>query len=173
MFKGLVAKKEYLFVAAMLFVCLACYQLSFKRTLIAWQLNKQLKVRLAQESDLANAPGYSARKSANLDQVLERYRADTTNFRSITISQIAAVAAAQQVKLAGVPVEEPADTAQQFRIQKLDFEGDFFSLMKVFQQLGRGRETGVIRSAAIRSKKNNAGEKEQKLMMELYFETNK
>jgi hypothetical protein len=164
-------KREYLFIAATTLACVICYQLAFKKTIIAWQLNKQLKAQLAQSSDVSIQPGYTARKNANLDRILDLYTGDSLNFRSITISKIALVAEAGQVKLAEVPYENRVYSNSKFLIQKLNFEGDYFSLMKVFQQLGQRKEAGIIRSAAFRAKRGTDSEKEKKLIMELYFET--
>jgi hypothetical protein len=164
-------KKEYLLMAGTLLACLACYQLAFKRTVAAWQLNQQLKARLAQSSDVSNQPGYTARKNANLDRVLELYQADSINFRSNTISQIAQIAEAGQVKLAEVPYDNQVYANSWFLIQKLDFEGDYFSLMRVFQQLEQRHEAGIIRSAAFRAKRGTDPEKEKKIVMVLYFES--
>jgi len=164
-------KKKYLFIVVTMAVVLICYQLAFKKTIEAWQLNQQLKALLAQSADVSNQPGYTERKNSNLDRLLDLYKADTLNFRSNTISKIASVAETEQVKLAGVPNEEPADTSQRFRIQKLDFEGDYFSLMKAFQRLAQTKEAGIIRSAVFKTKRGTDPEKDRKIIMELYFET--
>jgi hypothetical protein len=148
-----------------------CYQLAFKKTIGAWQLNKRLKSQLEQSSDVSIQPGYTARKNTNLDRILDLYRADTMNFRSNTISKISSVAEAENVKLAEVPNQDPIYFNAGFRIQKLDFEGDYFSLMKVFQRLGQTKEAGIIRSAVFKGKRETDSEKAKKLIMELYFET--
>ena len=107
-----------------------------------------------------------------MDRILDLYKADTMNFRSNTIGKISSVAEAENVKLAEVPNRDPVYSNEQFRIQKLDFEGDYFSLMKVFQRLGQTKEAGVIRSVVLQERRATNGDK--KLIMELYFEiTNK
>jgi hypothetical protein len=164
-------KKEYIFISAWIMLLVICYQLAFKRTIRAWQLNEQLKSQLAQSSDLSIQPGYAERQNTNLDHILNLYKADTMNFRSNTITKISSVAAAENAKLAEVPRWDPVYSNGQFLIQKLDFEGDYFSLMRAFQRLGKTAEAGVIRSAVVRASRESNGDK--KLIMELYFEINK
>jgi len=165
-------KKEYLFISAVMILLVICYQLAFKKTIGAWQLNKRLKSQLVQSSDVSIQPGYTERKNTNLDWVLDLYKADTMNFRSNTISKISSVAETENVKLAEVPNQDPIYSNAGFRIQKLDFEGDYFSLMKIFQRLSQTKDAGVIRSAVFKQKRETANEENaKKLIMELYFET--
>ena len=165
-------KKQYIFISGIVILAIICYQVAFKKTIDFWQVNKRLKAQLEQSSDVSIQPGYTARKIANLDRILDLYKADTMNFRSNTIGKISSVAEAENVKLAEVPNRDPVYSNEQFRIQKLDFEGDYFSLMKVFQRLGQTKEAGVIRSVVLQERRATNGDK--KLIMELYFEiTNK
>lgn len=164
-------KKEYIFISAIMILLIICYQLAFKKTIGAWQLNKRLKSQLEQSSDMSVQPGYTERKNINLDRILDLYKADTLNFRSNTISRISSVAETENVKLAEVPNRDPIYSNGQFLIQKLDFEGDYFSLMKVFQRLGQTRDAGIIRSAVFKGRRQADNEKAKKLIMELYFET--
>jgi len=163
-------KKEYLFISAVMILLVICYQLAFKKTIGAWQLNKRLKTQLEQSSDVSIQPGYTERKNTNLDRILELYKADTMNLRSNAISKISSVAEAENVKLAEVPSRDPIYSNGQFLVQKLDFEGDFFSLMKVFQRLGQAKDFGVIRSAVFKARRETDNEKTKKLIMELYLE---
>ena len=171
MLKQLPIKKEYLLVAGTIILLLLCYQFAFKKTIVAWQLNKQLKGRLAQSSDLAVQPAYLLRKSANLSKILDRYRADTVEFRSNAINQIAAIAQGENVKLSEVPLTDPVYHTDKFIIQKVDFEGDFFALTKVFNRLQAIKEIGVIRSAAYRTVTVRSVNNEfKKLILEVYIE---
>lgn len=156
---------------AIMILLVICYQLAFKKTIGAWELNKRLKSQLEQSSDVSIQPGYTERKNTNLDRILDLYKADTMNFRSNTISKISLVADAENVKLAEVPSRDPIYSNGQFLIQKLDFEGDYFSLMKVFQRLSQTKEIGIIRSAVFKGRREADSEKAKKLVMELYFET--
>jgi len=59
-------------------------------------------------------------------------------------------------------------------IQKLDFEGDFFALTKVFNRLQATRGIGMVRSAAYKMTGLRAGNDDvKKLIFEVYLETAK
>ncbi|HTD41989.1 MAG TPA: hypothetical protein VK671_15275 [Mucilaginibacter sp.] len=164
-------KKEYLLAAATAIVLIICYQLAFKKTIEAWQIDRQLKTQLAQSSDMSIQPGYVERKNVNLDRVLDLYKADTINFRSNIISKISSVAEAENVKLAEVPNQDPAYRTSQFTIQKLSFEGDYSSLVKTISNLQKEKGIGIVRSAVMKTVASHANNDEvKKLILEVYLE---
>lgn len=165
-------KKEYLLVAGSILLLIVSYQLAFKRTIEAWQLHGRLQKELAQANGAVNQPAYLERKSHNLDQIISLYKTDTTIFRSNTISAIASIAEKENVKLSEVPTQDPIYHNDTFIIQKLDFEGDYFALAKVFNLLQSTKNIGVPRSVIFRTVKAKASEEDsKKLIMEIYFET--
>ncbi|WP_259071771.1 hypothetical protein HDF24_25505 [Mucilaginibacter sp. X4EP1] len=171
MLKNIPIKKEYLLVAGTIIAVLICYQLAFKKTIMAWQLNKQLNTQLTQASDLNVQPAYLERKSANLSKITALYKTDTTAFRSNVISNIAGIAEKENVKLSEVPLQDPSFHTDKFIIQKLDFEGDFFSLTKVLKQLQSTPQIGMLRSVSYKSIgiRSNSDES-KKLVLEVYLE---
>jgi len=144
-------KKEYLLIAASLVLLVMCYQLAFKKTIEAWQLHKQLESKLVQSSKMNFQPGYSERKNANIRRILNLYKADTVNFRSNIISRISSIAEKENVKLSEVPVDDPTQHNNKNIIQKLLFEGDYFSLIKTLNELQKASGIGVIRSIALKT----------------------
>ena len=172
MFKKLPIKKDYLLLAGALLLLVISYQLAFKRTVEAWQLHNSLKKQLSQGQDLQDQPAYLERKSHNLDQIINLYKTDTTTFRSNAISVIASIAEKQNVKLSEVPTQDPIYHSDTFIIEKLDFEGDYFALTRVFNQLQSTANIGMPRSATFRAVKVKPGEDDgKKLVMEVYLET--
>jgi len=172
MFKNLPIKKEYLLLAGMLLLLVISYQLAFKRTVQAWQLHSSLKKQLSQAQDIQDQPAYLERKSHNLDQIINLYKTDTTTFRSNAISAIASIAEKQNVKLSEVPTQDPIYHSDTFIIQRLDFEGDYFALTRVFNQLQSTSNIGMPRSATFRAVKVKPGDEDsKKLVMEVYLET--
>jgi hypothetical protein len=171
MLKQLPLKKEYWLVAATIIVLLLSYQLAFKKTLEAWQHNTSLKHQLAQSTDLSYQPEYQERKNNNLGKIVNLYKADTLNFRSNIISIISSIAEKENVKLTEVPTQDPLYRTPQFIIQKLNFEGDYFSLAKVLNELQRAKEIGVIRGAMYKmtALHLNANDS-KKLVLEVYLE---
>ena len=162
---------NHLFTAGVFALCIICYQLAFKKTVEAWQENRQLKLQVEKSVSPGASPAYTERKDANLTKILELYQADTVNLRSNTISNIALAADAADVKLAQVPAPDAVTQSLDAHFQKLDFEGDYFSLLKVLQRLERFHGVGRVRSAVIRQGHETANESGKKLVMELYFES--
>lgn len=172
MLKQLPIRKDYLLIAATIILFLLCYQLAFRKTLEAWQTNRQLKTQLAQAADLSYQPAYLQRKNHNLDKIIAFYKTDTAAFRSNSISAIASIAEKEQVKLSEVPVQNPLYRADEFTIQKLRFEGGFFPLIKVLDQLQALRDIGIIRSVAFKTTETrSATAPAKKLTLEVYLET--
>jgi len=171
MLKQLPLKKEYLLVAAAILLLLISYQLAFKKTIEAWQLNTGLKHQLAQSTDVSYQPGYLERKNANLSNILKLYKADTVDFRSNIIGTISAIAEKENVKLTGVPTQDPFYHTPQFIIQKLDFEGDYFALIKTLKQLQGAKGIGLVRAVTFKTSViNSSSDKAKKLLLEVYLE---
>jgi hypothetical protein len=164
MWKRLPFKKEYLLVAGAVVLLWLSYQLAFKGTIAAWQMNAGLKAQLNRSVDVNYQPSYLNRKNNNLDKILKLYRADTAAFRSNSISLIAGIAEKAGVKLSEVPVNDPFYHTDRFLVQKLGFEGDFFSLTRVLHQLQQTPGIGQVRGADY-----HFGH-EKKLVLEVFLE---
>jgi hypothetical protein len=174
MIEKLRIKKEYLLIAGPILLLLLSYQFAFKKTIEAWQINKRLKAQLTLAADLSYQPAYFERKSNNLSLVINRYKTDTVAFRSNIISSISLIAEKENVKLSEVPVQDPAYHTDQFIIQKLSFEGGFFALTKVPNQLQATDGIGLVRSVSYKIMGNGSNQHEsKKLVMEIYLETSK
>ena len=163
-------KKKYLLIAGGGFLLLICYQLAFKNTLAAWQLNRQLNKELVQSADISYPPGYLDRKSKNLERVLALYRSDTALFRSNTISTIAVLAEKCRVKLAEVPSQDVVYHTEGAIIQKLNFEGDFFALNVFLNQLESSEEVGMVRTVEFKLQRKDGQPAAKKLTMGVYME---
>ena len=71
-----------------------------------------------------------------------------------------------------VPLQDPLYHTDHFIIQKLDFEGDFFALTKVFNQLQATSGIGVVRAVSYKVIGLRSGENDgKKLELEVYLET--
>ena len=171
MLKQLPLKKEYLLIAGVIMLLWASYELAFKKTVEAWHVHKQLKAQIAQSSDLSYQPAYLERKNNNLSKLISRYKTDTTTFRSNIINTVSSIAEEEGVKLSEVPLQDPIYHTDKFIIQKLNFEGDFFALTKVVNQLQTANGIGMVRAATYRITGNRANTDEtKKLVLEVYLE---
>jgi len=174
MLKQLPFKKIYLLWLGTGILLLLSYRFAFKNTIEAWQTNRQLKERLTQSSDLGYQPDYLERKDKNLGKIIGLYKADTTAFRSQIINAIALIAERQNVKLTAVPIDDVSFHMPDFLIEKLAFQGDYFSLNKAMHDLQATKDIGVIRSANWKVTGIRLGSDENKqLILELYFEVAK
>jgi hypothetical protein len=172
MLKQLPVKKEYLLVIAAVVLLLLCYRLAFKKTLEAWQINRELKAQLAQAGDLNYQPAYLERKNDNLTRIIARYKTDTAAFRSNSISLISAIAEKENVKLSEVPAQNPLYHSDRFSVQKLSFEGSFFALEKVLTHLQGLNGIGLVRSINFKTPEARSGSSQgRKLVLEVYLET--
>jgi hypothetical protein len=171
MLKKLPLKNEYLLLIGTVLLLILAYELSFKKTFDAWQMNRELRQKLSSAQGLGGQPDYLERKNANLDKLLGLYRADTTALRSNLINSITLLADRQNVKLAEVPAQEASFSAAHFIVEKLEFEGDYFSLLKMNDLLQKQSAIGIIRSEnwKVTGIRNN-GDKLKKLVLEVYLE---
>ena len=172
MLKQLPIKKEYLLVTASVLLLIISYQLALKKTIEAWQEHSRLKKELSQSVGIDVQPAYLNRKNHNIDQIINIYKTDTTAFRSTAISAIASMAEKENVKLSEVPSQDPIYDTDKFIIQKLDFEGDYFALTRILNQLLAAKGIGMCRSASFKLIKNSTSTEEvKKLVLEVYLET--
>lgn len=163
--------KKYLPVAAALILLLISYELALKKTIGAWQLHASLSKQLSQSTDPGYQPQYLERKNANLARIIHLYRADTVNFRSNILGTISTVAEKENVRLSEVPAQDPLFRTPRFIIQKLDFEGDYFHLVRLLHRLQATPDVGMIRAAELKSViPPSGGNPSQKLVLEIYLE---
>jgi hypothetical protein len=107
-----------------------------------------------------------------LDKFVALYKVDTTNFRSNIISKISSIAGQQNVKLSEVPVQDPVFHTPQFIVEKLSFEGDYFSLIKTMNRLQATDNIGIIRSMTLKAVGKHQGNVEaRKLILDIYLES--
>lgn len=174
MLKQLPLKKDYLLITAIGLLFFVSYKLAFKETYVAWNTNKQLKKQLQQNTDISYQPQYLERKNTNLNNVIDLYKVDTVTYRNNSISAISIIAEKENVKLSEVPLQDPFYHTDNFIIQKLDFEGDFFALTKLLYQLEQTRGIGIIRSLAYKlgSEYGNTSDS-KKLILEVYLQITK
>lgn len=164
-------KKTYLLIAGTILLLLISYELAFKKTVSAWQLHRQLQQQLTAATDMSTAPDYLFRKNKNLDQLIKSYRLDSVTFRNNVVNTIAGLAEQEQVKFTIIPADDPLYHPPRFIIQKLDFEGDFFSLLKLVNSLQTASGVGILRSVSLKTKKLIPGDdRSKKLNLEIYME---
>jgi hypothetical protein len=170
MLKQLAIKKEYLLIAGSIILLFLSYQLALKKTIEAWQINHRLNLQLTEANNLPYEPAYIERKNKNLNLIINQYKADTANFRSIIINTISMIADKQQVKLSEVPLQDPLYNSDAFIIQKLNFEGSYFALTKVLHQLQSASGIGMVCSVSYKAVgMRTTNDAAKKLILEVYL----
>src|ERR1700740_3048520 len=129
MLKDIIAKNNYLLFILVGLLVFASYQLAIKRTIAAWQTNKEMKRQSNSLFNLSYQPDYEKRKGDNIDKILDLYNADTSDFRNKSINTIASAAEKHNVKLIEIPSQLPEDSDSSSRVERLAFEGDYDSLL--------------------------------------------
>jgi hypothetical protein len=171
--KGLNIKNGYGLAAATLLLLLVSYQLAFKKTILAWQQHQEMSSRLEQTTDLSYQPGYMERKERNLQAALGRYRVDTVAFRNLIINQIALIAEKENVRLKEVPDQDPFYHTDKLIIQKLVFEGDYFSLVRLLNSLQSAAGVGVVRSLILKLPARTSASEIRFPVLEIFLEAAK
>jgi hypothetical protein len=164
-------KKVYLLVLGTVILAVASYKLAFKHTLDARSVNGQLREQLAQQNNATEQPGYIDRKNANLERIIGLYRADTVTYRSSAINAIAFLAEKNNVKFVSAPVQDKSYHTEKYILQKLTFSGDYFSLLKLLNQLQGANGTGMIRSCSFRvPARREMAPGDGKVLLDVFFE---
>jgi hypothetical protein len=164
-------KKTYWLTGGSFLLLLIGYLLAFKSTITLWQEHKRLAQQLSQSADISVQPAYLSRKSANVDSIVRSYRIDSAAFRNNVISNVATIAEANRVKLTTIPPDDPLYHTPHFIIQKLIFNGDFFDLLKMVNQLQNTNGIGMLRSVAWKREKNQFRDtKTDEVNLEVFLE---
>ncbi len=143
------------------------YQLALKKTWKAFMLNRELLGKLDTLGDLSYQPEYLNRKNTNLDRIINKYKIDSLVFRGRAIAEIAALAEAENVRLTELPVKDAYLKSDKYLIQRLNFEGDYYSLLRFIQKIHAQRNVGVIRCLSLKKLPPTAS---QRLSLEVFLQ---
>ena len=72
--------------------------------------------------------------------------------------------------MSDVPLQNTLYRNDKYIIQKLSFEGGYFALLKVLNQLQNADRIGMIRSFVLKMQKANSNADAGKIVMDVYFE---
>ncbi|PTQ92460.1 hypothetical protein C8P68_11260 [Mucilaginibacter yixingensis] len=163
-------KKEYLLLAGTLLLLVISYRLAFQKTIEAWQLNNRLTKALIQQNDLSYQPGYLERKQHNLQQVISRYRIDSTTFRNNTLARLSEMASTNQCRIIELPSDAQETHAAKYIINKVVFEGDYAGLVKLLDAIEKAKDAGVLRSANFSTTRHDQLQTEGRLTLTAWLE---
>jgi hypothetical protein len=165
-------KQKYMWAVAAALLLVICYQLAFKKTIVAWQLHKRLELQMRQSSDVSMPPAYLKRKDRNLGGLLNLYRpADTS--RDEVINRVADIAESEHLKVEEVPRPDTSTETGGYIIQRLILSGEYFATLRSLQKLDQNKGVGVIRSLTLKTAKGPELKNDRKLLLEISFEHEK
>ena len=174
MFDKLPALKVYLLPGFAALLLLLSYPFALKKTLEAWQLNRQLSLRAANTSDLSVQPAYLERQQANLARTIGLFRVDSLSYRSRLLGVIGKAAEVEKVRILELPEEPlgPFYLAPLFSARRLSFEGDYFALERLLARLGSLPSLGFLRSAEFKAIERHTAQGTVKVLtLQVYLET--
>lgn len=155
-----------MFVAAVFLLFLG-YQLAFKQTIEAWQVNKELHQQLESGEELVAQPGFTKRKAVNLERALELYKVDTATFRSKLITTMSLLGEKHDLRMVEIP-KTVADTMHDSYQHRVILEGNYHNMIRFLNDAENTKGYGQLRSVEVYSDKNNSIEKNE-LRLQLYF----
>ena len=168
-------KRGYLLAGLAVLLTLLSMRFAFWNTVQAMKVNSQLSTRQGQAADLRYPAGYLERKVTNLDKIITKYKADTTTYRTVLLTQISSLAEKVHVKVIDVPTDGTAyEQTSHYKIQKIGLEGSFTNLTKFYNAFQDTSGIGIVRSANyfLLNQRTSFGN-ERRLGLLIYLETSK
>jgi hypothetical protein len=159
----------YLLLSGAFCLLVISYQLAFKKTIEAWQLNKKLELQI-NSATLSEQPTYLERQDKALANIIKTYQTDTVNYRNNIASQVSEVGDKEHVRIIEVPTQANLSTPR-YLVQKVILKGDFFALLKTLNHLQQINGGGYIRSVLLKKNPNPDRAKDDKeIVMEVFIE---
>ncbi|MEO7215172.1 hypothetical protein [Mucilaginibacter sp.] len=171
MMKKLPIKDNHLLIILTVVFALICYRFAFRNTVEAWHLNSSYKTQLAGAGNLSYEPGYLERKAVNINKVIDRYKTDTVTFRNIIVNKISLMAEKENVKLIELPSQDPLYSTNQFIVQRILLQGDYFALLKVLVAVQKTESIGVVRALNLKRPARGNERALRQPILELSLET--
>ncbi|MBC7914023.1 MAG: hypothetical protein H7Y07_07865 [Pyrinomonadaceae bacterium] len=172
MIKNLLKRRDLILVIGIVFFALICYQFAIKNTLDAYNQNQKLAGALNNNSVGKLPLDFMKRKSQNLDKILIKYALDSATFKGRAIGEVASIAEEEHLKLIEIPLMDPFYNTEYFLIQRIDFEGDYYSIVKFINRVQKQRNVGVLRSLSMKTQKKG-NEKGKSIILELFLQIKK
>ncbi|WCT13660.1 hypothetical protein [Mucilaginibacter jinjuensis] len=137
-----------LLIVASILLLVISYQLSFKKTIEAWQLNRKFKTQVTGMT-LNSQPAYLERQDRILRSVIHTYQIDTVNYKNSMAMEVAEVGDKEHVRIVEVPMKSGISD-NHYLVQKIVLKGDFFDLLKTLNHLHQLNRIGYIRSVSLK-----------------------
>lgn len=161
--------RNIFFIVGFMILIVLSYQYAFKHTIQAYEQHQFLKRSIFNNIENNINPEVLKNKIINLNNVLSKYSVDSVYFKETSIGNVAAIAESENLRLKEIPASDPNFYNDTFIIQRMDFEGDYFSMIKFIQKLQFEKKVGVLKSISIFKQKENFY-KPATLQLEIYLQ---
>jgi hypothetical protein len=155
--------KNRLLLAGAVVLTLLSWNLAFRKTYDAINLNAELNKKLDQKSDLSVNPHYLKQKHQVLNRVLKQYTLDSAEWKNDFWLNVSRVAAHKEVSINYNPSATRAlsDSVSHIAKEEIAFKSDFKKLVTLLDSLERMKGAGLISSTRFqKEKKLNISEAE-------------
>jgi hypothetical protein len=128
-----------------LLLCLATYQLAFKKTLEIYQAYQELNGAEQSAEALTVSPAYSIKREAGIEKLYDRFQVDTLTWKNRLWNQCAVLSQRYDCAVQGFPVWRPVSYGGTVLLkQEVVFSGSFHKLLKLQYALDTTKHMGLI-----------------------------
>ena len=165
-------KKNLLSIAGMVLCLYIAYVFSFRHTIAALQLNRQLKKEQGADQSLTNSSAQVSRKNNFYANAVKSYTVKKEDRENRLWQAVSGMALAQNVNINFNPkaqfITDSLALQKGLVTQQFAFKGDYFNLVKLLDTMGKSRGIGKIYDLKLFTKKENADQQNKsQLKMEL------
>lgn len=156
----------YFFVLCVIAALLICYQAAFKKTVVAWNLNRGFHERLTAVGG-GLQPQFLQRHYEQLKATTQPFKSRQGLFRSMAISEISLISEQHRVTVKNVAPEDTSVIAGHLQLQQLTLNGTYPDLLRVLNKLQQDHQCGFVRSVVIRKQARQAIERHKDILPEM------
>ena len=126
-------------------LCLAAYQLAFKKTWERYQAYQELSDAEQSAEALSVSPGYSVKRAVAIERLYDRYLVDTLQWKNQIWAQCAVLSQRYDCSVQGFPVwKEASYDGTTLLKQEVVFNGSFHNLLKLQYALDTTSHIGLL-----------------------------
>jgi hypothetical protein len=174
MFKRLsYATKNKLLIAGAILLLLLSWLFAFTKTYHAITLNKKLKQVAVEKNNLAYNPEYLKKKLTAINNILDKYSVDSTEWKNEFWLNISSLASKQSLDVIYQPENNLTitDSASNKLKQSIQFRGNYHNLIRLLDTLEKSKGLGRIVSARFVKEKKEFNDKgDEKIILTTDFQ---
>lgn len=170
--RGLTYKrKNQLLILSMVIVLFIAWNLAFKNTFVAIELNNTLNSQNRDAQNLSYNASYMAEKSFLLDSIVSRYKVDSAGWKNSFWTNVSRSIASPDISVIYQPDDKYKDEESSSTIERqhITFDADYKKLVILLDSLQKKNEAGYISSVSFNTTKKNRSEGAASVKMKVVF----